>query len=74
MIVQSIHEILNPFDSDQAEQKILEKLLSADFETSIAITQIQRRNLLDVLLRFFSTHVDSLGEIKSLAVVREMVG
>jgi hypothetical protein len=27
-----------------------------------------------VLLRFFSTHVDSLGEIKSLAVVREMVG
>lgn len=67
-------EILNPFDSDQAEQRILEQLLSADLENSIAISQIQRRNLLDVLLRFFSTHVDSLGEIKSLAVVREMVG
>jgi DNA repair protein RecO (recombination protein O) len=66
-------EIMTPFDNDQAEQIILTELLKADFKTSLSITQLQRRNLLDVLLRFYATHVDSLGEIKSLAVVREMV-
>ncbi|MFN9904463.1 MAG: DNA repair protein RecO, partial [bacterium] len=66
-------EILTPFDADQAEQKLLEELLRADFDTVLTMNQSQRRNLLDVLLRFYATHIETFGEMKSLAVVREMV-
>ncbi len=66
-------EILTPFDSDQAEQKILEELLRSDFDTMLTLNQSQRRNLLDVLLRFYAMHIETFGEMKSLAVVRELV-
>ncbi|MFM8912771.1 MAG: DNA repair protein RecO [Flammeovirgaceae bacterium] len=66
-------EMLTPFDADQAEQKLLEELLRADFDTTLVMNQTQRRKLLDVLLRFYTSHIDTFGEMKSLAVVREMV-
>jgi DNA repair protein RecO (recombination protein O) len=66
-------EILTPFFKDDKEENILTQLLTAEYNTIILITQIQRRNLLDVLLRFYTLHIDSFGEIKSLAVVRELI-
>lgn len=71
--VYQTREILAPFDADQAEQKLLEELLRADFDTVLTLNQSQRRNLLDVLLRFYAMHIETFGEMKSLAVVREMV-
>jgi DNA repair protein RecO (recombination protein O) len=66
-------EILTPFFKDDKEENILNQLLTADYDMIILITQIQRRNLLDVLLRFYTLHIDGFGEIKSLAVVRELI-
>ncbi|MFM7855134.1 MAG: DNA repair protein RecO [Flammeovirgaceae bacterium] len=67
-------EMLTPFDSDQPEQIFLQEMLCGDFDTSLRINQVQRRNLLDVLLRFYTLHIETFGEMKSLAVVRELVG
>jgi DNA repair protein RecO (recombination protein O) len=66
-------EILTPFFNDDKEESILNQLLKADYNTTIAMNQLQRRNLLDVLLRFYTLHIESFGEIKSLAVVRELI-
>jgi DNA repair protein RecO (recombination protein O) len=66
-------EILTPFYSDDKEEKILTQLLEADYDATIAMNQVQRRNLLDVLLRFYTLHIENFGEIKSLAVVRELI-
>ncbi len=66
-------EILTPFSNDDKEESILNQLLKADYNTTIAMNQLQRRNLLDVLLRFYTLHIESFGEIKSLAVVRELI-
>lgn len=66
-------EILTPFFSDDHEEIILHQLLKADFFTPLLMNQIQRRNLLDLLLRFYTTHIDGFGEIKSMAVVRELI-
>ncbi|MFM8742483.1 MAG: DNA repair protein RecO [Cytophagales bacterium] len=71
--VYQSNEILTPFDTDQVEQQLLEQLLHADFDTALVMSQTQRKNVLDVLLRFYASHIDSFGEMKSLAVVREMV-
>ncbi len=66
-------EILTPFYADDAEEIILEQLLHADYSDIIGMNQVQRRNLLDVLLRFYALHIDGLGEIKSIPVVRDLI-
>jgi DNA repair protein RecO (recombination protein O) len=69
-----VREILTPFDSDQPEQIPLREMLRGNFDTPLQINHVQRRNLLDVLLRFYTVHIETFGEMKSLAVVRELVG
>ncbi len=66
-------EILTPFFKDDKEELILQELLSADYDFILSMNQIQRRNLLDVLLRFYTSHIDGFGEVKSTAVVRELI-
>jgi DNA repair protein RecO (recombination protein O) len=36
------------------------------------VTNAQRRELLEVLIRFYQAHIDHFGEVKSLAVLREV--
>ncbi|MFN7261359.1 MAG: DNA repair protein RecO [Cyclobacteriaceae bacterium] len=71
--VHQPEEILTPFFADDKEEKILEGLLTADFSFAIQMNQVQRRNLLDILLRFYASHVENFGELKSLSVVRELI-
>jgi DNA repair protein RecO (recombination protein O) len=71
--VHQPEEMLTPFFADDKEEKILKQLLTADFSFVIPMNQVQRRNLLDVLLRFYASHVDNFGELKSLAVVKELI-
>jgi DNA repair protein RecO (recombination protein O) len=66
-------EMLTPFFSDDDEEKILTQLLKATYHSAFSINQIQRRNLLDVLVRFYAQHIEGLGEIRSLAVVRDLI-
>jgi DNA repair protein RecO (recombination protein O) len=71
--VHQPEEILTPFFADDKEEKILEDLLTAEFGFVIQMNQVQRRNLLDVLLRFYASHVENFSELKSLSVVRELI-
>jgi DNA repair protein RecO (recombination protein O) len=66
-------EILTPFFNDDQEEKILNQLLTVDYTTPVLMNQLHRRNLLDLLLRFYTLHIEGFGEIKSLAVVRELI-
>ncbi len=66
-------EILTPYFNDDKEEKLLNQLLQADFNTHIPMNQLQRRNLLDVLIRFYTQHIENFGELKSIAVVRELI-
>jgi DNA repair protein RecO (recombination protein O) len=40
---------------------------------TIALNNAQRRTLLDILLRFYTIHIDSLGEIRSVQVLKEVM-
>jgi DNA repair protein RecO (recombination protein O) len=57
----------------EEEQKILVKLLGASYSDAIAMTNIQRRNILDLLVRFYVSHSDNFGELKSLGIIRELI-
>jgi len=66
-------EILGVRMLDRNEEEILGNLLNADFTESISMTNEQRRNLLEAILRFYTTHIESLGEIKSIQILKEIM-
>jgi len=55
------------------EENILTKLLVSNYADVITMTNMQRRNILDLLIRFYVSHSDGFGELKSLPVVRELI-
>jgi DNA repair protein RecO (recombination protein O) len=59
---------------DVEEEAMLRELLTASYTDKITITNVQRRNVLNVLLKFYKDHIDSLGEIKSIQVLKEVLG
>lgn len=67
------NEILGARMLDPEEENILKKLLQTDFTEVIPMTNMQRRNVLEAILRFYSLHIESLGEIKSVQVLREVM-
>jgi len=68
-----LSELLGGNFAYEAEEEILSKLLIANYADPISMTNIQRRNILDLLVRFYATHSDNFGELKSLSVVRELI-
>jgi DNA repair protein RecO (recombination protein O) len=70
--VYTLNEVLGGRMTDRETEGVLEKLLSADYHTSLKITNIQRRNLLELLLKFYAEHMENLGEIRSVQVLREV--
>lgn len=66
-------EILGARMLDSEEEAILRNLLQADFTEQIVMNNVQRRNLLEAILRFYTLHMESLGEIKSVQVLRDIM-
>jgi DNA repair protein RecO (recombination protein O) len=68
-----VAEISGGWMTDVEEEKILSKLLTANYSDAVPMTNIQRKNILDILLRFYVLHSANFGELKSLPVVREII-
>jgi DNA repair protein RecO (recombination protein O) len=70
---QHVNEILGGRYTDEANEKIIEQLIRAEYTSPIAMTNAQRREVLELLVKFYTDHIDTIGELKSLAVLREIV-
>ena len=74
---QDLHdELLNnryPNGLDQHEAAIIEELMTPGIATNIKIRKGERAALLEKLVFFYKIHLDSLGEIKSMDVLREVL-
>ncbi|NEM96672.1 DNA repair protein RecO [Pontibacter burrus] len=57
----------------QAYEEYFDELLNDPARTTIPNGRV-RRELLSVLVRYYQLHVDRLGEIKSLAILSEVLG
>ncbi len=71
---QYVHEILGGRFTDEANEKIIEQLLLANYTDFIVMTNVQRREILELLVKYYTDHIETIGELKSLAVLREVVG
>ena len=57
---------------DRETESKLNDLLQSNYDTMLQIDNIQRRKLLELLLKFYAEHMEHLGEIKSVQVLREV--
>jgi len=69
-----VNEVLSGRLAGKEEEELLKKLIGAEYGDALAITNLQRRSLLEILIRFYTTHIDSLGEIRSVQVLKEVMG
>jgi len=67
-------DILGLRATDQETEKILNLLIKADYTDSVKMTNIQRRAILDLVLKFYGDHIESFGEMKSTQILREIMG
>lgn len=59
-----------PFN--EQEMKVLDVLLSCDYADLVILEPLFRRKLLDAILIYYRLHMESLGEIYSLKILREL--
>jgi DNA repair protein RecO (recombination protein O) len=67
---QNAQEVLGGRVMDFEEESSLNLILR---DSSVSLTNSQRRNILDALLRFYSMHVENFSTMKSLSVLREIL-
>ncbi len=69
----NLNEVLGVRALDGETEKILEDLLQTDYHETVKMTNTQRRDILELLLKFYGDHVESLGEMRSVQVLREVM-
>jgi DNA repair protein RecO (recombination protein O) len=70
--VYTTEEALGGLTVDKQTEVVLESILKAEYGAMINITNVQRRTVLELLLKFYARHIEHLGEIKSVQVLREV--
>ena len=68
------NEVVGGRPADKTTEQTLEKLVRAAYQEHIVLTNSQRRTTLELLLKFYADHIDNLGEIRSVQVLREVLG
>lgn len=59
---------------DPDTEQTLDALLQADYTTPVGtITSARRREILEAILGFYAEHVESLGTVKSVQVLRDLL-
>jgi DNA repair protein RecO (recombination protein O) len=62
-----------PNTSDAYEHRAAEEMLLSDYGQAISLDRTRRVNILEKLIFFYKIHMDNLGDIKSLEVLREVL-
>jgi DNA repair protein RecO (recombination protein O) len=55
-------------------EALINDLIRAAYTDTLKLTNVQRREILELILRFYDDHMGSLGEWKSITVLREVLG
>lgn len=62
------------FLPDDEMETALNTMLRQPIGTSLKLARASRNELLDALVAYYQIHIDTIGEVKSLPVLREVLG
>jgi DNA repair protein RecO (recombination protein O) len=68
-----LNDVLGARITSAENELILSQLLSAEYFDQIEMKNSSRREILDLIIKFFADHIENLGEIKSIQVLREVL-
>lgn len=69
-----INELLGVRVVNEEMELILRSLITAEYTDDINITLAERREALELILKFYGDHMEALGEIRSVQVLRDVMG
>ena len=67
------NEVLGVRVVDEPTEQLLDTMLDADYDALLSISNDKRRELLDLMIRFYGDHIENLGELRSLHVLRDVL-
>lgn len=71
--VYQVNEVIGPRATSTENEQIIIKLLKTDYDDFIEIQNHQRREILELILKFYGDHIENLGEMKSINILREIL-
>lgn len=58
---------------NEAIMSSLKQFIASDYNSALIVSNSVRRELLDILLDFYKTHIDSLRELKSMKILKSVL-
>ncbi len=68
-----VNDVLGVRATSKGNEFALGQLLTSQYFDIMTIDNVQRREILDLILKFFSDHIENLGDVKSVQVLREIL-
>lgn len=68
------NEVIGGRVADESTEKTLHTFLNSDYYSAINISNSERRAILDLVVKFYYEHMETLTELKSLQVLRTIMG
>lgn len=68
-----VNEVMGARATSVENEQIIGKLLAANYTDFIEIQNHQRREILELILKFYADHIENLGEMRSINVLREIL-
>lgn len=68
-----VNDVVSGRMTSEEVESLFGKLIGASYGEAIAISNVQRREILDLILKFYTDHIETLGEMKSVQVLREIL-
>jgi DNA repair protein RecO (recombination protein O) len=69
----NVNDVLGVRMTSSENEKRIGQLLTSDYKQYVEIENQQRREILDLILKFYADHIDNIGEMKSVSVLREIL-
>jgi DNA repair protein RecO (recombination protein O) len=68
-----VNDVLGVRMTTTSNEQLIQQLLTTDYAGIIVMENQQRREILDLILKFYADHIDNLGEMKSVSILREIL-
>lgn len=68
-----VNDVLGVRMTSTENEKLIARLLTSAYTQYIEMENQQRREILDLILKFYADHLDNIGEMKSVSVLREIL-
>jgi DNA repair protein RecO (recombination protein O) len=68
-----VNEVLGARVTSLENEKAIAMLLQSEYMDFVSIQNHQRREIIDLVMKFYADHMENLGEMKSIQVLREIL-